>query len=134
MTPTQGLHAALALVGSLWLAGCLGRVPGPAAHPGNLDGGAVISSGDDGGSGPPLAPFAPVSPFSYVPKVKGLLTGLPATDAEVQAVVADPCGMTGCAPEDRILKDDTMYADLDRPTSRPLPRACDGLQPKGKRW
>ncbi len=41
------------------------------------------------------APFEPVSPYVYVPKVKSLLTGLAATDAEVNAVVASPNAIRG---------------------------------------
>ena len=40
-------------------------------------------------------PFEPVGPQTYVPKVKNLLTGLAATDDEVQAVVADPTALRG---------------------------------------
>jgi hypothetical protein len=47
--------------------------------------------GSDGG----VAPFEPVGPQTYVPKVKNLLTGLAATDAEVQAVVKDPTALRG---------------------------------------
>lgn len=36
-----------------------------------------------------------LSPAAYVVKVKNLLTGLPATDAEVQAVTADPHALSG---------------------------------------
>jgi hypothetical protein len=45
-------------------------------------------NGDDGGSND--IPFEPVTPQVYVPKVKNLMTGLAATDAEIAAVVADP--------------------------------------------
>jgi hypothetical protein len=42
------------------------------------------------------APFADAaSPASYVPRVKNLLTGFPATDAEVQAVTANPAALKG---------------------------------------
>ena len=81
---------------------------------------AACSSGDDGGSGDPLAngsgtdgtqagadggpgddpegdkfPFEPLAPSAYVAKVKNLLVGLPPTDAEVQAVTADPKALGG---------------------------------------
>jgi len=41
------------------------------------------------------AAFEPTPPATYVPQVKGLLTGLPATDAEVQAVTADSGALRG---------------------------------------
>jgi hypothetical protein len=41
------------------------------------------------------APFEPIPPGSYVPRVKNLMTGLAATDAEIQAVVADPTALRG---------------------------------------
>lgn len=40
-------------------------------------------------------PFEPVGPTVYVPKVKNLLTGLAATDAEVKVVEADPNALRG---------------------------------------
>ena len=40
-------------------------------------------------------PFEPIGPYAYVPKVKNLLTGLPPTDDEVKAVVADPNALKG---------------------------------------
>lgn len=61
------------------------------------DGGAAGGSGggDDGNGGAPVLPFEASPPSTYVPKVKNLLTGLPATDAEVQAVTADPGALPG---------------------------------------
>jgi len=50
-------------------------------------GGAGATTGAGGAAG---AAFQPVSPYVYVPKVKNLLLGMPATDAEVTAVAADP--------------------------------------------
>jgi hypothetical protein len=53
----------------------------------------------DGGTtdpaAPPPPPFEPVAPASYTAKVKTLLTGLPTTNAEVAAVVADPTALKG---------------------------------------
>ncbi len=49
----------------------------------------------DPDGGPPGAPFEAVGPATYVPKVKNLMTGLAATDAEVAAVVADPKALRG---------------------------------------
>jgi hypothetical protein len=67
----------------LWAA--IGCSSGKQAAGTNPDGGGA------GGTGmPPPPPFAPVQPASYVAKVKNVLLGLPATDAEVQQVVADP--------------------------------------------
>ncbi len=65
----------------LLLIGCL------AGCTGTIDGGP----GDAG----PTQPFEPIGPSSYVPKVKNLLVGLAATDAEVQAVVDDPKALRG---------------------------------------
>ncbi len=39
--------------------------------------------------------FEPIAPSSYVPKVKTVLTGLPATDEEIQAVIKDPGALRG---------------------------------------
>jgi len=55
---------------------------------GGTDGGYVGDGGDLSGY-----PFEPVGPQTYVSKVKDLMTGLAATDAEVQEVVADPTKM-----------------------------------------
>lgn len=41
------------------------------------------------------APFEPFLPEAYTAKVKGLLTGLAPTDAELQAVKADPAALAG---------------------------------------
>ncbi len=63
--------------------------------PVSAEGGA---SNEDAGSvyaPPTAAPYEPVTPASYVPKVKNLLTGLAATDAEVKAVAADPTALRG---------------------------------------
>lgn len=61
------------------LAGCSGQI---------LDGGD--DSGDDDG-----VPFEPVSAQVYVPKVKNIMTGLPASDAEVAMVSAQPDALKG---------------------------------------
>jgi hypothetical protein len=54
-------------------------------------GGCTAKSKSTDGYVPDTAPFADaVGPSIYVPKVKALLTGLPATDDEVQRVIADP--------------------------------------------
>jgi len=57
-------------------------------------GGAPGGVGSVGGAGGTTAvAFQPASPFVYVAKVKNLLLGLPASDAEVNAVIADPAQM-----------------------------------------
>jgi hypothetical protein len=43
----------------------------------------------------PPVPFEAVSPAAYVAKVKNVLVGLPPTDDEVNAVVADPTALKG---------------------------------------
>jgi hypothetical protein len=66
---------------------------------GNSGGGMLGAAGADaaggagasGGAGGTAAiAFQPVSPYVYVAKIKNLLLGLPASDAEVNAVAADP--------------------------------------------
>jgi hypothetical protein len=78
----------------------LGTVPVPsggggAAGAGSGDGGGAGASGADGGSASPILPFEAVAPESYVAKVKNLLTGLPATAAELTAVQKDPTALAG---------------------------------------
>jgi hypothetical protein len=53
------------------------------------DGSAPDGSAPDGGS----TPFEPVSPYTYVPKLKNVLVGLPATEDEIQAVKANPAAL-----------------------------------------
>lgn len=48
-------------------------------------------AGDDGAD---IPPFQADSPYVYVAKVKDVLTGLPATDAEVQQVITSPSSFT----------------------------------------
>src|ERR1700733_10202435 len=43
----------------------------------------------------PPAPFEADPPAVYVTKLKNILVGLPPTDAEIQAVVADPTALGG---------------------------------------
>ena len=71
----------------------LGTVLGLAAMLTSCTG--TISSGGDGNGSGSGVPFEPVSPAVYVVKVKNIMTGLPATDAEVAAVVADPTALRG---------------------------------------
>ncbi len=62
---------------------------GPHGNPADASADAD-DAGVDPDGGPPAAPFEAVGPSVYVPRVKNLMTGLAATDAEVNAVVADP--------------------------------------------
>ncbi|MEO6576069.1 MAG: hypothetical protein ABIP89_19600, partial [Polyangiaceae bacterium] len=58
---------------------------------------------DDADAGPDGAvmmtgngfPFEPIGPASYVPKVKNLMTGLAATQDEVNSVILDPTALRG---------------------------------------
>jgi hypothetical protein len=73
---------------------------GKAADPGAGGGTSSSSGGNGNGGGGPGAdagddangplPFAPDSPNVYVAKVKNVLLGLPPTDDELKAVIADP--------------------------------------------
>jgi len=67
-----------------------GAVGGASAGVAGTEGG---DTGMGGAGGHSAADFQPVSPYVYVPKVKNLLLGLPATDAEVTAVAEDPAQM-----------------------------------------
>src|SRR5450755_3713276 len=78
--------------------------PGPlGSGSGNGSGGLGNGSGGDG-SGPlddggipsaPVIPFDPLTVPASVTKVKNLLTGLAPTQAEVDAVTADPTSLSG---------------------------------------
>jgi hypothetical protein len=64
--------------------------------------GTSSSTAGSGGTSPsdmpvdmPQIPFEPVSARIYVPKVKNLLLGLPATEEEIAAVTADPTALKG---------------------------------------
>jgi len=59
-----------------------------AAMAGGVD--ASIADGSPVDGAPAAVPFQPDPPSVYVAKVKNLLVGLPPTDAEIQAVTADP--------------------------------------------
>src|SRR3569623_1038943 len=70
--------------------------PSPSGGAGAGGGDAVGGAGAVmGAGGAPVAAFQPVSPYVYVPKLKNLLLGLPATDAEVNAIAADPPQLKG---------------------------------------
>ena len=51
------------------------------------------TGGTSSGEPMPQVPFEPVSARVYVPKVKNLMLGLPATEAEIAAVSADPAAL-----------------------------------------
>src|SRR3569832_8253 len=70
--------------------------PSPSGVAGAGGGDAVGGAGAVmGAGGAPVAAFQPVSPYVYVPKLKNLLLGLPATDAEVNANTAKPTQLKG---------------------------------------
>ena len=73
------------VLSALIAAGCGGASEKPS-------GGGGGSGSFDGGSPdvPAPLPFQADQPYTYVAKVKNLLVGLPATDAEIQQVTADP--------------------------------------------
>ena len=91
MTSTRhvAMLVALTLATSLGACGSGDDSPSGGAPPG-IDADAGVP-----GDPTQAAPFEPVGPMTYVPKVKNLLTGLAATDAEVQAVVKDPNALRG---------------------------------------
>lgn len=93
--PAVGLAAALVLAG-LGAACESGKVGAAGARAGAgggsfAGGGAVPPMGGAGGDvAMPPPPFEPLPPRAYAAKAKDLLTGLPLTDAELQAVTSDP--------------------------------------------
>ena len=89
--------------GLLMLAACTGEI-GDALESGvGSRGGSTSGSGDAGSTSeggvdpgpPPPIPYAPVSSYVYVRKVKSLLTGLAPTDDEQAAVASDPGALKG---------------------------------------
>jgi hypothetical protein len=62
------------------------------AGAGGSSAGAAGSAATAGTGGAPM-PFVAAAPASYVAKVKNVLVGLPPTDAEIQAVTAEPAQM-----------------------------------------
>ncbi|MCU0685719.1 MAG: DUF1585 domain-containing protein [Polyangiaceae bacterium] len=74
--------------------GSAGASEGGAAGSG-AGNGAGAGAGSAGTPGDPPLPFEAVSPYAYTAKIKNLLTGLPPTDAELSAVVADPGALRG---------------------------------------
>jgi hypothetical protein len=58
-------------------------------------GNAGTTSGGTTSEPMPQIPFEPVSARIYVPKVKNLLLGLPATEEEIAAVTEDPAALKG---------------------------------------
>ena len=59
------------------------------------DGGKAGSAGGGGGDAGPMVPFEPFAAPTSVTKVKTLLTGLAPTQAEIDAVSADPSALSG---------------------------------------
>jgi len=72
--------------------GNAGSLPGSGGNRGDA-GGDCSDAGSCAAPTPP--PFHAVPPSAYVAKVKNLLVGLPATDDEVNAVLADPQALGG---------------------------------------
>ena len=89
----------LFVVAPMIVGATIGACSGPSDTLGNpvhdpgTDADTDAGVGDDGGT--VGAPFEAVGPSTYVPKVKNLMTGLAATDAEVKAVVDDPNALRG---------------------------------------
>src|SRR5499427_11111973 len=78
----------VALTGAaIALAACSSSGAAPRSDAGSIDAGAPDGAG--------TVAFEPVSPYTYVAKVKNVLVGLPPTDDEVQKVVADPTQLAG---------------------------------------
>jgi hypothetical protein len=74
---------------ALLAAGCNGNLTGKAGAP-DTPGGGTPETPDV-----PLTPWEAVAPPVYLAKVKGLLTGVPPTRAELAAVTADPSSLKG---------------------------------------
>ncbi len=93
--------ASVALTSSYGCSGAKGpdASPGPSGEGGAGGAGPGGAAGDapggGGGLGDPPLPFEAVSAYAYTAKVKNLLTGLPPTDDEIAAVVADPAALRG---------------------------------------
>jgi hypothetical protein len=74
---------------------------GAQTHPGGPNGGSSTDAGGDGmspgggGDAGPAVPFEPFAAPSYVTKVKTVLTGLAPTQAEIDAVTANPNALGG---------------------------------------
>ncbi|HEY2900050.1 MAG TPA: hypothetical protein VGL59_05720 [Polyangia bacterium] len=85
------MPAAIALLGCLSACGKVSSTGQTAGGSGGSPGG----SPDAGGMTAPPPPFVAVAPSAYVAKVKNLLVGLPATDAEVQQIQTDPTQLKG---------------------------------------
>lgn len=98
---TRSSHFAKCFAATLGMSMLFGAVAGGCS--GDEENAAIrrATQVPDGGSSDSEAPgtggypFEPISPASYTSKVKNLLVGLPVTDAEVQAVVADPAALRG---------------------------------------
>ena len=102
----QGSAAVAGVAGLLLLAGCTGTVgggprggagAGPGGGNGNgngtMTGGVGPGPGATGGAADAGAPFETLAVASYVAKVKTVLTGMAATQAEIDAVTAAPADL-----------------------------------------
>jgi hypothetical protein len=94
--PMPGWAVAVVFTGAV-AAACTGSLDVSTATSKSSQAGAGGSSTDvtagSGGTVPEI-PFEPVSARIYVPKVKNLLLGLPATEDEIAAVTADPTALS----------------------------------------
>ena len=97
-------HAAL--IGVLTVAACAAQSGFGDSSDGNGSKGGGGGTSSDGGagapgaeggaeSGAPTVPFEPFSVPAYVTKVKTVLTGIAPTQAEIDAVTADPTSLSG---------------------------------------
>ena len=97
----MGTHSnRLLLVTLIAVSGCLGRGPDMDSPAPGDDGGMppppATDAGTDAAESPDMTQlFEAATPQSYVGKVKDILVGLPATDAEIAAVANDPNALAG---------------------------------------
>jgi hypothetical protein len=83
----------LALAAMLASPACSSGGKGEPAVPGGTGGSGGM--GGTGGGAPPPLPFEPLPAPAALSKVKGILTGLPPSAEELQAVQADPAALAG---------------------------------------
>ena len=95
--PIAGWAVTAVVTGAVAMA-CSGSLDVSTAPSKSSSSTAGTSATSDGTGGTeamvPEIPFEPVSARIYVPKVKNLLLGLPATEEEIAAVTADPTALT----------------------------------------
>jgi hypothetical protein len=89
--PRASVLALLAVLSGSALASCKSNQAATSgtSSGSSSSGSSGTASGSSSSSGTPI-PFQADPPYVYVAKVKNILTGMPPTDAEVQAVTADP--------------------------------------------